>query len=167
MLRRRVSRPIRVLLWLIFSGVFLLAGYRLLSPTVRNALLGRAVVRGDYPTAKWLLEQGADPQMDTGNIIQETCEPLIITPIRQGDIKLVRLLLDKGASPNDGGMWGNTALSEAVGARKADIVRLLIDRGADVTFHSEEADSSSLLVDSKRKWDEAIVQLLKQSDARK
>src|SRR5215468_7428486 len=52
--------------------------------------------------------------------------------LRSGDIRQIRLLLDKGASPNARDAAGNTPLMLAAVYGDVQAVRLLLDRGAEV-----------------------------------
>jgi len=53
------------------------------------------------------------------------------------------MLLEHGADPEVKGPFGATALWLAVGFRQARIVRLLLDRGANINTHTEVDDENS------------------------
>lgn len=52
--------------------------------------------------------------------------------INQGDLEIVKKYLDKGVSPNSRAYNGNTLLHWSVSNGKADVVNLLIERGANL-----------------------------------
>src|SRR5262245_28972362 len=60
---------------------------------------------------------------------------------RRGDIAVVKAFLEKGVNVNSKTRYGATALSYACDKGHAELVRLLIERGADVnvkdTFYGE------------------------------
>ena len=47
------------------------------------------------------------------------------------NLEVVRLLLDKGADPNENDSLGNTALTYAISQEQWDMVTMLLNRGAD------------------------------------
>lgn len=83
--------------------------------------IGYAISSGTVEVVELLLERGA-----TGGIR----EGLLFT---YGDFVMTKLLLDNGADPNITG-WSDesTPLFQAVKGDQADIVRLLLNRGADL-----------------------------------
>jgi ankyrin repeat protein len=69
------------------------------------------------------------------NLLGETA--LHIAAIR-GDIKVGKILLNVGANINAPGEYGNTPLHEAVGQRKYDFVKLLLDHGASKDIRNKD-----------------------------
>jgi Ankyrin repeats (3 copies)/Squalene-hopene cyclase C-terminal domain len=88
-----------------------------------------------------------------------------------GDLKSVQLMLDHGADVKAYDPLGRTALMYAAVSDTLpyDVVKLLIDRGADVNARSKHADAGdeglTVLDMAKRNGDTPIVQLLVQSGA--
>jgi len=97
---------------------------------------------------------------------------------------MIRLLLDRGANPNDGighaaagqppdvvrllldrGANPTTGLCSAVEAERPDIVQLLITRGANV--NTKCSDDRRVLLDAAEYGNNEIVRLLKAAGARK
>jgi ankyrin repeat protein len=80
-----------------------------------------------------LLEAGADP-----NQTQWTGETPLIQCAWTGSVDAVRLLLSRGAAVNTAeAQQGQTALMRAVAGKHADVVRALIEAGADVHLRSK------------------------------
>jgi ankyrin repeat protein len=90
-------------------------------------VLMHAVLYGGPEEVRLLLEGGADPNRSS---------PGGSTALMwaTGEVALTRLLLDHGAAPNLRAEQGQTALGVAAGrAGSIDVVRLLLDRGADAS----------------------------------
>jgi uncharacterized protein len=64
----------------------------------------------------------------------------------RGDLQEVRRLLDDGASPDDRGDGGRTAVTAAAYAGAADVVRVLVDAGADVDLQDGSRSNALLSV---------------------
>jgi uncharacterized protein len=80
---------------------------------------------GDVPSARWLLEAGADPndRLSDGTSV-------LTHAAYSGNPGVAMLLLEKGADPNDAAI-GFTALHAAVLRSELDLVKALLARGAD------------------------------------
>jgi ankyrin repeat protein len=90
--------------------------------------LYQAAQVGDAALIGVLLEHGADANAS----MPEGDTPLMLAA-RSGSLEAVRQLLDAGAEVNSAESWhGETALIWATGENHADVVALLIERGADV-----------------------------------
>jgi uncharacterized protein len=91
-----------------------------------------AVFAGQEETAQVLIEHGADVNVcSTGPVAQV---PPLGTAAFARSVQLARLLLDAGAAVNGQGKGGFTALHTAAQNGDADLVRELLDRGADPTL---------------------------------
>ncbi len=77
--------------------------------------------RGSVEAVAWLCEK--EPP--------EKPEVLLCTAIQIGDRAIVERLVSIGADPNGADAWGRRALTLAVFANRVDLVRLLLDQGAD------------------------------------
>jgi cytohesin len=91
-----------------------------------NTPLHEAALYGHVNVVRLLLERGADP--DARNNYGKT--PLHEAADR-GHLEVVRLLLQHGADPNVG-VGGATLLSFAISYCNADVIKLLLKRGASV-----------------------------------
>lgn len=94
---------------------------------------------GDESAVKELLGKGADINSTGGGTIDYS--PLMWAA-GNGNIGIMRLLLERGADPNLRNGRGVTALLPAAQDGRLDAVRLLLDRGANV--HSEVKGVSPL-----------------------
>lgn len=124
--------------------------------------LMQAVLYGDVESVRVLLERGANPNLrneagatalmwavtelektrllldrgaDVNARSDDSRTPLLIAAGHFGNIEVVKLLLNRGADVNvkSPGLGGNmTPLSEAARVRDEALLRLLIERGADV-----------------------------------
>jgi ankyrin repeat protein len=77
----------------------------------------------------------------------------------QGNIDRVRMLLDRGASPDSWGIdFVSTALVSAANQGHADIVELLLSKGADSSLRDSEGRSALQL--ARQHGHEDVVALL-------
>ncbi|HEY1307171.1 MAG TPA: ankyrin repeat domain-containing protein [Vicinamibacterales bacterium] len=98
-------------------------------PNARNDANAAALMFAvdDETKTRLLLDRGADAnaRSDDGQT------PLLIAASRPGAAPVVKLLLDHGADPSARAPRGVTALSIAANAGDADLITLLLARGAD------------------------------------
>jgi hypothetical protein len=73
--------------------------------------------------------------------------------VRDGDLKEVRKLLDKGADVNARDKYGWTPLHEAASYGHLDIVKLLVERGADVNARDKDGRTPLDLAKRMKPWD--------------
>ena len=127
--------------------------------THRNTMLIRASQNGDKDIVKFLLENGADPNLFNAGenmaliYASENCDKDIAellleknakfdqqnsyktTPLLEASknncIEVVKLLLEKGADPNIQDKWGITPLIEASRNNYEEIAKLLLEKGAN------------------------------------
>jgi len=114
--------------------------------------LMKASAAGDLNAMKTLLDTGADPNEYKFNTLPPLIESIgmVSTPER---VDAVNLLLERGADPNKMfGVW--TPLDWAVNMKKFRIVKLLLDRGADIDLaiaNSRTATAKAYLESIKQK----------------
>ena len=95
-----------------------------------------AALRGSEESVRLLLEHGADPNATT---------KAGVTPLVWGarDLEKVRLLLQAEGDPNSATKLGNTPLTVAAAhASSADVVRLLLEHGADLQATNQRGSSA-------------------------
>ncbi|MBL7646101.1 MAG: ankyrin repeat domain-containing protein [Candidatus Hydrogenedentes bacterium] len=104
----------------------------------RGTPLLKAAYHGDYETAHWLLERGADP--NAGDINDFSA---VYYAIWRGNTALLQLLLDRGADPMHPGRW-MAYHSDALTERFTDII------GKTVGTHEKRASFHKLVHDEAR-----------------
>ena len=106
-----------------------------------------------------LIEGGADP--DTRS--EWSVSSLLEIAARQGDAKLVELLLEHGADPDSApgeNPLGITALHIAINSDNREIVRLLLDHGADPL---QKHQGWTALEVASRSGDEEMARMLREA----
>lgn len=120
-------------------------------------LKAAALHHNNTDVVRWLLDNGANAKK--GNIITSA--------VMGGNIKTIELLLQKGANVNgEESIFrkGDTPLRQAVLYGRMDIIRLLLEYGADLEEVVEEDDNTVLLVAvENRSYN--VVKLLKEAGA--
>jgi ankyrin repeat protein len=92
--------------------------------------------------------------------------PLVATVMRDGDATIFKLFVDGGADLNAaaagrgaaGGADGETLLLHAIDRRPADLVRILIDHGANINAADKKGRTPLVTAMARGRWD--IVRLL-------
>src|ERR1043165_8812923 len=82
---------------------------------------------GDAATVTRMLKAGADPNMRAG--VNDW--PALMHAVHKNQLAIAAALLDAGADPNRGYPHDYTPLMMAAAYGQADMVRLLVSRGAD------------------------------------
>ena len=119
--------------------------------------LTQAAARNDVPTLRRLLDDGhdADEGADSWTAL--------IWASRSGSLEAITLLLDAGANVNlpgpTGDDWDATPLQHAILQRQPAVVRVLLDRGADVKRGAGPGSQAPLFL-AAGDTDPAIVTLL-------
>jgi hypothetical protein len=164
----RLSIPMKVLIgtflvvFVFLFGVLLMERWREAS----QPPLVQTIYADDVALVAKQLAAGADVHTDFRDPSWEDvprCALLIAC--EQGNIQIVRLLLDKGAQTDintfDG--WMNSPLSVAIEGRHTAVVKLLLQRGADPNVTDGEMSMVEL---AKKTGDVRIIQMLKQAGAK-
>ena len=122
--------------------------------------LARACENASEEMVGRLLEAGADP-----NAAQVNGLTPLMTAARTGNVNVVRALLASGADVNAAtAVTDETALTWAVAARRAEVVRLLVDHGANV--HPNPGQAFSPLMAAARNGDIESAGILLAAGAR-
>lgn len=119
------------------------------TPLANAARLGRQEI------VQYLLEAGADPTLGG-------CSSVLGNACGHGHWEICSILLDAGADPNDRDSEGATNLELAVWIGRADILKLLIERGADPA-PLEEYLLAAMMKNSNGSHDE-VISYLKQHE---
>lgn len=95
-------------------------------PSTGEGALHIVTKRGDSKYLRYLLQQGADPNLRDGK-----GNTALILAVQLGQDNLVPILTDGKANVNLGNSSGETPLIMAVHRRNLELMRALIDAGAD------------------------------------
>src|SRR5947207_9068830 len=96
-----------------------------------------ACSNGNAAMIKLLLDAGADP-----NSVDATGQTALMTASSVGDLNSVKVLLDRGAAVDTRDRtFQQTALMFAVRDNHPDVVRLLVERGADVNAKTKQGET--------------------------
>lgn len=110
------------------------------------AMLELTAGRRDFSSLRLLAEHGAPIDCPTAD-----GDTLLASAVRQNDLELAKCLLDLGASTAARGREGQPALPLAVALRGSQMVRLLLESGADPNIQLATPVSATFLelVDNK------------------
>jgi hypothetical protein len=123
--------------------------------------LHHAVASGSIDEVERLLNAGADVN-GTPSVSPATA--LIVSATRSpSDPNLVRFLLARGASVNQRGAFGKTALSFAMIQPDPEVVQILLEAGAEPNFVDEQGETPLLL--ATRACEPHVVELLTSAGA--
>ncbi len=140
--------------------------------------LTEASFAGHEEMVKLLLERGADPSLKKadgadavalGQGHKEVAEIFkgitsLIEAASSGDAKTVKLLLDRGISPNSKDAGGRTPLTEAAWNGKTEVVKLLLEKGANPNLKKSDGALPADLARAQGHQD--VVDLLNGASAR-
>lgn len=107
-----------------------------------------AVYAEQAEAARLLVEHGADVDVRSSGPIAHV--PPLGTAAFVRSVPLARLLLDAGANVDGQGAGGFTALHSAAMNDDAELVELLLERGADTTVANAKGERPSDLASSER-----------------
>lgn len=104
-----------------------------------------AALAGSAPCAAALLKAGANPTLESlGGLTP--LQAAVQSDAADGNVELVKLLLDSGAPINQVNRLGETALHNCVFNRNVSAFELLLERGADPTIKTQSGrDCASAL----------------------
>jgi uncharacterized protein len=106
------------------------------------------------------LERGGDP-----NYVSDKGVPLICEIIRKNEAALVKHLMNRGCSVNVvSGDRGTTPLMEASSLGRTELVKLLIEMGADLNHASKEGQTALILAIGNRYEETARILLEEGAD---
>lgn len=100
-----------------------------------DKLLYQAVMKGDFASARKLLDRGAKPTWRNG-------DSALHISLARGDRNIWEMLLHHGADIHAKSFTGMTPLICAAQANEADAVKMLVERGADVNHASLDGGTS-------------------------
>ncbi len=123
---------------IIFCFTFFSFCNTIYADTVTDAI--KAVAKNDYATIKKMLDDGLDPNLKGKGSVQAG---LLNTACNRGRVKIVQLLLSRGADVNLAGNQGRTPMMRAAGhAKTLEILKILIKKDADI----QEVDDNGVSV---------------------
>ncbi|WP_228237297.1 ankyrin repeat domain-containing protein [Allomuricauda sp. M10] len=89
--------------------------------------------------AKWLLEQGADPNLHANNPSKVNA---MHAAVAKNNVELCKLLISKGADVNAPQMQQVTPLHSAAHRGNLEMVNLLVENGAQINLKMENGDTA-------------------------
>jgi uncharacterized protein len=147
--------------------------YRVLAAAARSGVYDGVPVAHfvrDVATAKALLAHGADPN------IEGRGRTWVMVAASNGDAAILRELLARGGDVNRRAAYRLTVLQQVVvhardrcgpeAQRYAEVVRVLLDAGADLNASGATPYGPTALAMAKRYHETEIIRLLKQAGAR-
>ena len=150
-------------------------------PIFETAIYGAAGAAHHPGVTRLLLERGADPNddetpyhapenydntvigilLESGKLNERSKSWILVRKADWHDYDGMKLALDHGANPNFIPMWGNSALQHSVQRdNRIEIVRLLLDRGADPLLGNGHGRSAAVTAARRGRGD--ILKLLKE-----
>ncbi|HUI07688.1 MAG TPA: ankyrin repeat domain-containing protein [Verrucomicrobiae bacterium] len=133
------------------GGIAVLLAMALSLTSCASYPLSAAVRSNDVQRTRTLLDAGAN--VNAGKNV-----PPLIDAAYYGNVEIVRMLLEKGATVDCQNKHGLTPLNWAAGNGHADVARLLIEHGADVQHVS--LDGVPVLVDAASGGNVDIVRMV-------
>ena len=114
-----------------------------------SALHRAAAGPTSYQCVEILLDHGADPHAKNLNgetpIASAVLIPLTNSTVEENNLRTVKALLERGADVNTRFLRGFTPLMRAAIVGNPDMVRLLLDNGADVTAMSDDGKTAKAI----------------------
>ena len=150
---RPESDIIKQLAEFISSGLITRTDVNALNPRTGDTPLCLAVKNNYVIIAKYLLENGADPNAAAGR-------PLYYA-YSGGNIHLTELLLKAGANVNEQYEYGGTLLHKAVVEDASDFIDLFLAAGADVDIRNRTLDQDTPYNIAERKEATALYKKLR------
>ena len=122
--------------------------------------LGDAALFGKLETVKALLNEAVDP-----NILNSGGKSPLMKAAMYGHKAVIEALLESGANPNLAGEEkseeGMTALmyiaSSFFASNRAEVIHLLVKRGADVNLQNQEGETALMMADSNTDSVKALI----------
>ena len=148
-------------------------------PIFETAIYGAAGAAHHPGVTRLLLEYGADPNddetpyhapenydntvtgilLESGKLNERSKSWILVRKADWHDYDGMKLALDHGADPNFIPMWGNSALQHAIERdNRIDIIRLLLDRGADPLIPNSHGRSAAVMAARRGRGD--VLRLL-------
>lgn len=118
--------------------------------------LALAAYMGQKETARYLLENGSDPNAVAKN---ETGFTALTGAVSQNHTEVVKMLVENGANVNHTYEGGFTPLMHAAYSGNLELVKLLLEHGADP--NSKNSEGKTPLGFAREKGHETIVELLR------
>ena len=135
-------------------------------PVLEAAIYGAAAIAQHAGLTRLLLERGADPNdeettyhvvethdntvltilLESGKLNEQSMGTLLLRKCDWHDAEGLRLVLEHAGNPNWLGIWGRTALHQAVlRDNSLRIIELLIDHGGDPALPNREGRSAIIM----------------------
>ncbi|MGD8569498.1 MAG: ankyrin repeat domain-containing protein [Gammaproteobacteria bacterium] len=128
--------------------------------TSGGSALSNATFFGHTETVIAMLDNMPELPPDVGN-------ELLMLAAGLGHQQIATALLKKGVSPNATGIKQRSALMAAVAFDKVELVKLLLERGADINARDEDGATALQVAEDKGSKQEIIELLRSQQDTRR
>ncbi|KAL1527096.1 hypothetical protein AB1Y20_015779 [Prymnesium parvum] len=115
--------------------------------------VGDAVLQGFHEVAQTIVQKGGELRFSRDRAVLE-----LFTAARQGDMSLIRLLIDAGVDPNATDYDRRSCLMVAASAANTAAVQLLLDKGADI--NAKDRWEGTALADAIRQGHRRVVHML-------
>lgn len=99
-----------------------------------NEDLQKGVHQGNATLVEQAIRRGANPNAIVDKIQQQ---PLLVWAARWGNLKLIQVLLEKGANIEAKDKNGTTALMEAAINNHLKVIKVLVDKGVKLETHNQ------------------------------
>ena len=85
------------------------------------------------------------------NLARESGWNPLTSAVNKGELDMVKLLVESGASPDIWNPKGRTALADAIHMDRIDIVKILIKAGANLNFRNKKGVRAIEIAVKKKK----------------
>jgi len=119
----------------------------------------RLIREKDYEQLESLLQDGLDPNITYGGGGHDNITCMLTFVIDTGDFQMVQLFLNHGANPNIETIM-DSPIHRAIRESSENIIKLLIDRGANINIMPEILGATALRLLATRDVSDELIKLI-------